>query len=123
MTKRLAPILLLVLLTGCAPAPPTLSPDASLAFQNTRVIKGLDVLRNAAVDAEAAVPQQLSTATTRKVVLFYQSSLRTIQATGHGWRPIVAQALKELPQNLPAKERAILEPYLRLVSVLLGEAS
>lgn len=108
---------------SCPGPPPNLSPEASLAFTNTRVIKGLDVLRNAAIDAEAAVPQQLSTATTRKVVLFHQSALRTIEATGHGWRPVVAAALAQLPQNLPTKERAVLEPYLSLVSMLLSEVN
>jgi hypothetical protein len=107
---------------GCAKATPNLSPEASLAWTNTRVIKGLDLLRNAAVDAEAATPPQLSTATTRRVVLFHQSALRTIEATGHGWRPTIAAALRELPANLPEKERAVLAPYLNLVSILLAEA-
>lgn len=124
MRRKLQTVLIIVLafaFAGCAPAPPNLTPEAALAFTNTRVIKGLDVLRDAAVDAERAVPQQLSTATTRKVVLFHQSALRTINATGNGWRPVVAQALAEVGQNLPPKERAILAPYFNLIAALLKE--
>src|ERR1700690_709747 len=80
-------LLVLCVLIGssaCAPPPPNLTPQAAQAFQNTRVIKGLDVLRDFAIDANAATPPVLSTAVTRKVVLFHESALKIINAAGSG---------------------------------------
>lgn len=104
---------------SCAKAPPNLTPEANLAFQNTRVIKGLDLLRDTAIDAHEATPPLLSIETTRKVVLAHESSLKVMQTMGFGWKPVVAQTMKELPQNLPPKEQKLLEPYLNLVGFLL----
>lgn len=114
--------LLLVLaltFTACASAPPTLGPAAAQAFQNTRVVKGLDLLRDAAIDANAQTPPLLNTATTRKVVLYHESSVKIIHASGSGWKAAVVTGLDELPKDLPAAEASVLAPYLALVKTLL----
>lgn len=107
-------------LAGCAKAPPTLSPDASVAFQKTRVLKGLDVLRDFAIDAEAATPQVLPTATTRKVVQYHQAALTIMQATDTGWVSAVGVSLDALLDQLNAADRQKLAPYVTLVKVVLA---
>lgn len=108
-------------LAGCAKAPPTLSPDASAAFQKTRVLKGLDVLRDFAIDAEAATPQVLPTATTRKVVQYHQASLKIMQATDTGWVAAVGASLDALVEQLSPPERQKVAPYVALVKTVLAE--
>lgn len=122
---RLLPLLLVGLLalpsTSCTKAPPNLSPAGQAAFQKTRVIKALDLLRDFAIDAEAAQPQVLSTDVTRKVVTYHQSALKILDAAGTGWKALVATSLTEFGNSLPAAERGKLKPYLDLVAAVIAE--
>lgn len=111
-------IFALALVPACATAPPTLSPAAQAAFQKTEVIHALDLLRDTAIDAEAAT--LLSTPTTRLVVNFHKSSLQIINVATDGWRALVSASLKELERILPAKERDLLRPYLTFALERIG---
>lgn len=99
------------------------SAEANAAFRNTRVIKGLDLLRDTAIDAHAENPPLLSTETTRRVVMFHQSTLRIIQASDDGWLETAKQGLRELADNVPPNERGLLGPYLGLTRTLLAETA
>jgi hypothetical protein len=115
-------LILALVLPACAPVPSTLSPAGKQAIQNTRVIKGLDLLRDAAVDANAATPPILSTETTRKIVTWHRSTLLVIQASGNGWQAAVKEALVQLQADIPSPaERARLAPYFTLINSLLAE--
>ena len=90
-------LLALVFTIACSGnVPPNLTPEGSAAFQKTRVIKSLDVLRDFAIDAEAQTPKVLSTDTTRRVVTYHQSALRVIQSTDAGWAAAVKASLDEV---------------------------
>src|SRR5690349_18119193 len=114
---------LLTLSVGCTHPPPTLSPQARTAFQNTRVIKGLDLLRDTAIDANAQVPPQLSEVTTRKVVTYHRSALLIIHASGSGWQSAVQTGLDELLRDLPPVDQTLLTPYVTLLKVILSEVT
>lgn len=119
---QLAPlILILVLLAACAKAPPTLSPAGTAAFQATRVVKALDVLRDVAISANEQSPPLLSTATTRKVVLYHRSAVTVLGTAPEGWREVVGTGLSELHQSLSPAEQRQLDPYIRLVQTLIEE--
>lgn len=122
-TKRLIVPFLLLLAVACATAPPVLTPQANQAWQNTRVIKGLDLLRDTAIDANAQQPPLISTDVTRKIVTWHQSALRIIQASGSGWASAVRTSLNELTAALPVEDRARLAPYLSLIQSLLNEVA
>lgn len=107
--------------TACASAPPNVSPAAQLAFTNTRVIGGLDVLRNAAIDANAQVPPLVSTDTTRKIVTYHRSALLVIQASPNGWQATVIAGLNQTVLDLPPAESQFLTPYVALVTTLIQE--
>jgi len=107
--------------SACAKTPPNLSPAAATAFQNTRIIKGLDLLRDTAIDAEAQVPPLLSTDTTRKVVMYHRSALLVIDAIGDGWQTTLTTGLDELVANLPPTESTLLAPYVSLARTLIEE--
>jgi hypothetical protein len=125
VVKKLPAVLLACILAGsafgCASAPPNLSPAAHVAFVNTRAIKGLDILRDFAIDANNQQPPIISTATTRKVVLYHESSVKIIDASGSGWRAAVLTGLDELVKEIPANESPKLTPYVILLKTILTE--
>ena len=120
-------LLLLVALTLAAPAcqhaPPTLSPAAQLAFQGTRAIKGLDLLRDYAIDANAQKPPLLSEAVTRKVVTYHRSAITTIHDIPNGWKPAVQTGLDEVLKDVPGPEAQKLAPYVALIKTILAEVN
>jgi hypothetical protein len=115
-------ILALCLATlSCVHAPPNLSPAGSAAFYGTRVVHGLDLLRDSAIAANEQTPTLVSTATTRTIVTFHQSAVRVIQATPSGWKPSVLTGLDETMATIPLDERKRLAPYVALVKTLIAE--
>jgi hypothetical protein len=113
--------LILSLSPACASAPPKLSPTATQAFQKTRLIKVLDLLRDTAIDGNAQMPPLFSTPTTKKIVTVHQTALKVIQATDTGWANAVGVALAQLshdPSLLPT-EVQLLAPYFALAADIL----
>jgi hypothetical protein len=106
---------------NCAKAPPTLSPVSSVKFEQTRIIKGLDVLRDIAVSANQQIPPVLPETTTRAVVTWHRSALVLIDGYGAGWATTVGASLDEVIKNLPPPQQATLAPYVALVHTILNE--
>jgi hypothetical protein len=123
--KHLVFVCLLALgATACTHTPPTLSPVASKQFTATRVIKTLDLLRDAAIDANAQTPPLLSTVTTRKIVNYHKAALTTMNASLDGWQNAVSVALFQVrsdPSLLPS-ELAVLQPYFNLAQAVIDAA-
>lgn len=101
-------------------APPNLTPQASVAFTNTRVIKGLDTIRDIASEGNKQIPPLVSTQTTRQIVRFHRLAIVTIHA-GPGWKAQVTAGLNAALVGANPGELALLQPYLVLVSTLLNE--
>ena len=118
--KRLIMILCLVSV-GCAVPPPNLTPDATWAFNETRTIKGLDLVRDTVVAANKEVPPLVSTDFMVKVTKFHRSALDVIHAHAFGWQAEVTAAEKALLANAPPKEAALAKPYLVLLNTILNE--
>lgn len=98
-----------------------LSPSGRAAYHATRAVKALDLLRDIAITAEQQSPKLMSTASTRKVVLYHQSVVKTIAAVPDGWVAIAEQGLTELQKQIPLEEWQQIEPYVRLVLALYKE--
>jgi len=81
--------------SGCAPTPKPLSPAATAAFHATRVVAVLDVFRDAAIAANSVTPPIVTTASTREVVLWHKTALKTIAAVPTGWQATVKAGLFE----------------------------
>jgi hypothetical protein len=113
--------LLLVASPGCQHAPPTLTPQATAAFHGTQAIKGLDLFRNFAVDANKQVPPLISTPTMLKVVKYHRSSIILIHDIPTGWKKTVLDGLDETLKDLPAAESQKLIPYVALIKGILAE--
>jgi hypothetical protein len=122
-TRTLILLLCLVHAPACVHAPPTLSPAGVTAFNNTRVIKGLDLVRDTAIEANAQIPPLLSTATTRTIVTYHRSAVIVIHGTPNGWQATVLTGLDETVTHLTPAEKQLLAPYFTLVKVLIQEVS
>jgi hypothetical protein len=122
-SRHWIPLLIVcALLSGapsCTNAPPTLSPAGTAAYQATRVVKALDVLRDAAIDANAQTPPLISTPNTRKVVNFHEAAVKTIGAAPGGWKPTVVAGLEQLQHDILPEEWSRLQPYIALVKSLI----
>jgi hypothetical protein len=128
-------VLLMVLALGCTPAPKPLSPDAQIAFHAERVVRVLDVVRDAAIAANEVTPPLLTTADTRAVVLWHKTAVQTIQVTPRGWRPTVKAGIYTLTchplaapvpaapctAQLPPEAVQRLYPYVGLALVVIAE--
>jgi hypothetical protein len=131
---------MLLPLSGCDKQPPDLTPEAKIAFQATRVVKVLDVVRDAAIAANDLVPPVISTNDTRTVVLWHKVAVQTIAATPGGWKPTVKASIYALschPQayvpgpgiplpdacvpQIPAEANMRLRPYIGLALVVIAE--
>jgi hypothetical protein len=131
---------LVVPLSGCTKQPPALDPDAVIAFHATRVIKVLDVVRDAAIAANELVPPAIQTNDTRTVVLWHRTMVQTIAAAPGGWKPTVKAGIYALTCNpaayvaapgipdpaacqpqIPAAANDRLKPYIGLALVVIAE--
>ena len=108
---------------SCASAPVNLSPAGKEAWYSTRVVKGLDVLRDTAIDANAQVPPLITTAETRCIVTTHQTILQTMQAKPQGWAVTVSTALDGLgkPGCLSPKAVTLMSPYVAVVKTAFVE--
>jgi len=117
---------------GCAPTPTPLTPDATAAFYSTRVVKVLDVLRDAAIAGNELVPQKLTTDSTRQVVIWHKTAVKAIEGVPNGWQSAVKASLYALTCDpragsgtctspLKPAEVQWLTPYVGLAVVILAE--
>ncbi len=113
--------LALLALPGCVVTPPHLSPAASWAFNETRIIKSLDVLRDVVVDANAQKPPLVREAFMLATVKYHRSALVIIHAHALGWQSMVNQGTDELVKHVPANEAQLMKPYAVLLKVILNE--
>ncbi len=118
--KRLI-LCLALAVAGCQHAPLTLSPAATIQFNDTRVQKALDLIRDTAIDANAQTPPLLSVNATRIVVTFHKSASQTIHASQNGWKAAVLQQLDDLQKNagLLTADVQRLAPYIALAKTLI----
>jgi hypothetical protein len=121
--RRTLGLLLVIVWSACASAPPTLSLHATQAFNNTRVIKALDIVRDTAISANAQVPPLVGTATTKRIVTYHESALKIIDAAPAGWSTAVQTGLDELVKDLPPPEKQLLAPYVNLVKTVIAEVT
>jgi hypothetical protein len=106
---------------ACAPPPPTLTPPGIVAFQTTRVVKGLDAFRDVAIAANAQTPPLISDATTGKIVRYHQATLLTIQTIPGAWQTTAQTGLTALVATFSPAEQQTLAPYVALVKTVIAE--
>ena len=108
-------------LSGCAKAPPDLTPEAKRAFYATQVVKDLDRLREVAVAAHATTPPILTAEETQSVVKWHLGAITSIKAGVSGWQAGVSVGLDALLSSLSPRARSTLAPYVAIVKTLLQE--
>lgn len=116
-------VLLLATTVACTKTPPNLTPQATVAFKGIQAVRALDILRDTAIAANAQTPPLLSEEVTRKVVLYHQATVKTIQSSVSGWQAAALTGLDGLLTSLPPPQRALLEPYTVLIRTVLQEVT
>lgn len=123
--KIIAVVGVMLALAACgANPPPANDPTAGLsaqgraAYNATKVVRALDVLRDVAIDAEHQ--SLVSTETARKVVTYHRSAVKAIGAVPSGWQAVVSGGLEELAKSVPADEWRQLEPFANLARTLIA---
>ncbi len=110
-----------ILTTGCSRnRPPNLTPDASLAFDNGRIVEALDTTRDVAIIANSFNQQPFTTPIVRRVVTVHRSALVLIETRGTGWQAQVNASLSELLKNTTGEVTARLTPYVELTRTLIN---
>lgn len=125
MKMRLSTIALALALFSCTAcahnAPPNLSPAGVTAWQATKVIKALDVVRDIAVAAEETSPPLLAHATMLKIVAWHKTAITITHAAQAGWVEAVKTSLTATQDLLAPAEKQQLGPYFSLATILLNE--
>lgn len=121
MKKLLNVIAGLALFTVACASVPVRSTAAQQAYDATRVIQVLDLLRDAAIAANSSTPSLLSTTTTRNVVLFHETAITVIHAVPSGWKSAVVAGLDVLVKSFNSAEQKLLQPYVSIIQTVLQE--
>lgn len=116
--QRLALVVALAGMTACAKAPLNLTPAATVAFNNMRVQKALDLIRDTVDDGSKTVPPVFSAALDVQVATWHESAITVIHA-GPNWKPQVLTGLDELQKDLTAAQRSVIGPYVALAKTLI----
>ncbi len=121
-TKLLLVFALLVPLYACGPvAPPNLTPQAQVAWQNMQIEKDLDLARDLVHDGNAA--GVFSNPTTRVITQWHKAAILALHTRGEGWVDQIRDATKALTtasSTIPKNEQSLLLPYLTTVLKALG---
>lgn len=123
--RTLAAVLILLACVSCGSNPnpqtdPTrnLSAQGKAAYQTTKVVKALDVLRDVAAEAEKQNPKLLSPASALKVIAYHKQVVTTMGAVPDGWKTVAEKGLDQLKTDLTPQEWAQIEPFANLLKTL-----
>lgn len=112
----------LALQAGCAGnPPPNLTPQAVRAWHGTRLIKDLDIVRDAATAAHETTPPLLSAKDTLSVVEWHQAAIVIVHDAKDGWKAALRSSVGELRKKLPPDAWSAIAPYAQLVLTLLDQ--
>lgn len=116
-------ILVLVLATGGCGGhpPPNITPQATAAFYATRVVHGLDLIRDLASDAHNQTPPKLSAHAALAVVDYHASAVKILRDSPNGYKAALLTGLDELSAKLSPDDRKVIDAGIALVKTVLGE--
>jgi hypothetical protein len=117
----IALILTVLFSTACSRnRPPNLTPDATMAFDNGRIVNAADDVRDVGIIANSFNQVPFSTPITRRIVQAHSSLLVIIETRATGWQTQAQAVLTELLKNITGEANARLTPYVELTKALLA---
>lgn len=128
MKRTVSIALVLLALTGCTHAPPSLSPAGARLYQANEVVVAIGTLQHAAIElnkvqvcpAPATCHSLLIDANTKVVVDASTAALTTIKATPDGWKAAASALLTQVTARLDAAGKTQLAAYVQVVSQIAG---
>ena len=106
---------------GCVNTPPALSPQATLAFNQTQIEKALDLIRDTAETGATLNPPVFTLASARAVTQWHEAAIKVLYADQSGWQVILSTGLTQLLIVLPPNEAAQIQPYVQLAQALIAQ--
>jgi hypothetical protein len=123
----------LLLVSGCAKAPPTLAPDAVATWQAheavlivanvQRAAIGLNGIQKCDADTPPVCASLVSDHNTKIVGTATSSAIRTIRQYPNGWKATATEALDSIAKHLDAAGLEKIAAYLNAARLLLGAIS
>ncbi len=108
-------------LYGCSATPVNLTPQATLAFNQTQIEKALDLIRDTAQAGAALNPPIYTLVGARVVTQWHEAAIKTLYAAGSGWQVVLNTGLTQLPLLLTPAEAAQIGPYISLAQTLINQ--
>lgn len=121
MNRIIIAILLFSSISCAQNAVPNLSPAGTAAYQGTKVILALDVIRDATIALANVNPPIVRREESVRIVEWHKAAITTIHASPSGWKATVATGLNEVRNNLNPQEKQQLGPYFSLAQTLINE--
>jgi hypothetical protein len=87
------------------------------ALHGKEVVKYLDIIRDLAIDAEAA--GKIPTATTANIIRWHKAAINTINQTPNGWKATVLTGMDAVQAALTPAEHGILDPYFLTAKTII----
>lgn len=123
MLKKILLVALLLSAACSQNVPPNLTPQAVAAYQGTKVILALDVIRDAAIALAATKPPIVQQDTATKIVQFHKAAITIIHDTPNGYKSAVNTSLDSIKSTLNPQEQTQLGPYFSLAKTLINEVA
>lgn len=95
-----------------------LSAQGKAAYQTTKVVKALDVLRDVAAEGEKQNPKRISASSALKILAYHKQVVSTMGAVPDGWKTVALTGLDQLKTDLTPAEWAQIEPFVTLLKTL-----
>lgn len=117
LKKRISLVLLLVLISGCAPK--SLPPELKPAYTANEVLIRVQELQNTVIDLYDAQPRGITKDKADLIVKFTVSSATIIKSSMAGWQGSVKQSWLELKKNYTPTDTK-LQTVWNLVDAMMG---
>lgn len=123
MKRLIAISIIFMAFAACGPTSPpntdparNLSPSGRAAYDATKIVKALDVLRDVAYEGEKQ--HIFSPASALKVIAYHRQVVSTIAAVPDGWKAVALTGLVQLEKDLTTQEWAQIAPFVNLLKAL-----
>jgi hypothetical protein len=116
-------VLAAFLASSCVTTPPSLTPEATIAFQHNQVEKALDLIRDIAQAGATLAPPVFTVNGAYTVTKWHEATIKVLYASSTGWKVTLLTSLTQLSTLLTPTDLAQVSPYIELARTLLSQVN